>query len=113
MRYPVPLGLCGHSTTDKRRDRLSGLLSGLLGRRQCFWGKNSLVASVRFCGRLRGVMGKPPHRFRDRPIDETVDALPIRLCVGLNFFLLSLWNSQVNTVVSFSNPLILCLLLRF
>ena len=37
--YPVPLGLRGHGPTDKRRDRLSGLLSGLLGRYQRFRGK--------------------------------------------------------------------------
>lgn len=39
LGYPVPLGLCGHGTTNKRRNCLSGLLSGLLGRRQCFRGK--------------------------------------------------------------------------
>ena len=39
LRYPVPLGLCGHGTTNKRLGCLSGLLSGLLGRRQRFRGK--------------------------------------------------------------------------
>lgn len=64
LRYPIPLGLCGHGPTDKRRDRLSGLLSGLLGRRQRFRGKDGPAASVRFCGLLSGIAGKPPHCLR-------------------------------------------------
>lgn len=60
----VPLRLCLHSPADKRRDRLSGLLSGLLGRRQRFRGKDGPAASVRFCGLLSGIAGKPPHCLR-------------------------------------------------
>ena len=56
LGYPVPLGLCGHGPTDKRRDRLSGLLSGLLGHRQRFRGKDSPTASVRFCELLSGLV---------------------------------------------------------
>lgn len=65
----VPLRLCLHSPTDKLRDRLSGLLSGLLGRRQRFRGKDSLAASMPFCGLLSGLVNlrSAPQCFQFRP----------------------------------------------
>lgn len=51
------------------------------------------------------------HGFIYGPIDETVHAFTVSLCVGLNDFPAPFNDGQIYSVISFRYPLILCFLL--